>query len=68
MRVHAYGPNLFHTKNRAVATWIGQFGAFVPYTHKVRARLASGQAVPLPINLDTVNAVLGTSYETAEQV
>jgi UDP-galactopyranose mutase len=68
IRVHAYGPHLFHTKNRAVADWIRQFGVFVPYTHKVRARLASGQAVPLPINLDTVNAVFGTRYQSAEAV
>jgi UDP-galactopyranose mutase len=68
IRVHAYGPHLFHTKNRKVIDWLQRFGAFVPYTHKVRAQLASGLAVPLPINLDTVNAVFGTAYETAEAV
>ncbi|HQT47594.1 MAG TPA: UDP-galactopyranose mutase, partial [Acidocella sp.] len=68
IRVHAYGPHLFHSKNQKVIDWISQFGAFVPYVHKVRARLPSGVAVPLPINLDTVNAVFGTAYESAEQV
>jgi UDP-galactopyranose mutase len=68
IRVHAYGPHLFHTKNRPVADRIRQFGAFVPYTHKVCARLASGQTVPLPINLDTVNAVFGTHHQTADEV
>jgi UDP-galactopyranose mutase len=68
VRRHAYGPHLFHTKNHKVIEWIKQFGAFTPYVHKVRAQLPSGVPVPLPINLDTVNAVFGTAFETAEQV
>ncbi len=68
IRVHAYGPHLFHTKMPRVSAWVQQFGTFVSYTHKVRALLPSGVPVPLPINLDTVNAVFGTGYETAEQV
>jgi UDP-galactopyranose mutase len=68
IRVHAYGPHLFHSKNQKVIDWISQFGVFMPYVHKVRALLPSGAAVPLPINLDTVNAVFKTAYETAEEV
>ena len=68
IRVHAYGPHLFHTKNIKIANWIRSFGEFVPYVHKVRAALPSGAMVPLPINLDTVNAVFKTNYQTAEQV
>jgi UDP-galactopyranose mutase len=68
IRVHAYGPHLFHTKSQKVIDWIRQYGEFVPYVHKVRAKLPSGVPVPLPINLDTVNAVFGTVFETAEQV
>jgi UDP-galactopyranose mutase len=68
IRIHAYGPHLFHTKMPRVIAWIKQFGNFVPYTHKVRARLPSGEPVPLPINLDTVNAVFNTNFETASQV
>jgi UDP-galactopyranose mutase len=68
IRVHAYGPHLFHTRNRKVIDWLSAFTLFVPYTHKVRAALPSGAAVPLPINLDTVNAVFGTRFETAAEV
>jgi UDP-galactopyranose mutase len=68
IRVHAYGPHLFHTKNLRVIEWLKRFGEFVPYTHKVRALLLDGQAVPLPVNLDTVNAVFGTAFETADEV
>jgi UDP-galactopyranose mutase len=68
IRVHLYGPHLFHSKNRAVIAWLRQFGEFVPYTHKVRALLPSGVPAPLPINLDTVNLVFGTCFETADEV
>jgi UDP-galactopyranose mutase len=68
VRVHRYGPHLFHTKNIAVADWLRQFGEFVPYTHRVRALLPSGALAPLPINLDTVNLVFGTAYRTADEV
>ncbi len=68
IRVHAYGPHLFHTKNRPIADWLRGFGTFVDYSHKVRALLPSGIMAPLPINLDTVNLVFGTGYTTAEQV
>jgi UDP-galactopyranose mutase len=68
IRVHAYGPHLFHTKNRTVIDWLAPFGTFVPFTHKVRAQLPSGLMAPLPINLDTVNLVFGTHFDNAEQV
>ena len=68
VRVHAYGPHLFHSKQRDVIDWVKRFGDFVPYTHKVRAVLPSGAYAPLPINLDTVNMVFGTAYETAAEV
>ena len=58
VRVHAYGPHLFHTKMTHVADWIRGFGVFVPYTHKVRA-LVDGAHVPLPINLRTISHVFG---------
>lgn len=68
IRVHVYGPHLFHTKNQRVIEWISRFATFVPYTHKVRAQLPSGLLVPMPINLDTVNSVFGTNFCTADQV
>lgn len=68
VRIHVYGPHLFHSKNKDVIAWIKQFGEFVPYTHKVRALLPDGKEVPLPINLNTVNTVFGTCFRTAEEV
>jgi UDP-galactopyranose mutase len=68
VRVHCYGPHLFHTRNLAVADWLRQFGAFVAYTHRVRALLPSGMTAPLPINLDTINLVFGTAYRNADEM
>jgi UDP-galactopyranose mutase len=68
IRVHAYGPHLFHTKNKNIVEWISRFGTFVAYEHKVRALLPGGGFAPIPVNLDTVNAVFGTAFETAAQV
>ncbi|MGY2051302.1 FAD-dependent oxidoreductase [Methylobacterium sp. JK268] len=57
IRVHRYGPHLFHTKMDRVIDWLRQFGDFEPYTHRVRALLPSGVTVPLPININTINTV-----------
>ena len=61
IRVHRYGPHLFHTSNERVVAWLRRFGTWVPYTHRVRAVLEDGRFVPLPVNLDTINAVFGTT-------
>jgi UDP-galactopyranose mutase len=68
IRVHAYGPHLFHTRQRRVVEWITRFGSFVPYTHRVRAALPGGGFAPMPINLDTVNMVFGENFAQAEEV
>lgn len=64
IRIHHYGPHLFHTANRAVLEWIRTFGEWIPYTHRVRGLLPSGLLAPMPINIDTMNMVFGTSLAT----
>ena len=68
IRRHRYGPHLFHTSNERVVAWLSQFGEWVPYEHRVRARLADGQFVPIPVNLLTINTVFGTRFTTADEV
>lgn len=58
-RVHRYGPHLFHTNNEAVVRWLARFGTFIPYEHRVQARLEDGSCVPLPINRTTIATVFG---------
>jgi UDP-galactopyranose mutase len=68
VRVHNYGPHLFHTSNQRVVDWLSRFTDWLPYEHRVVARLSDTQLVPMPVNLDTVNAVFGTSLETSAEV
>ena len=53
VRVHKYGPHLFHTNNKKVFDFLGQFTEWVPYRHKVKAQLEDGQYVTLPVNRET---------------
>ena len=61
MRVHRYGPHLFHTSNANVVAWLERFGTFVPYEHKVQALLPGGGFVSLPVNRRTIEAVFGVT-------
>ena len=58
--VHKYGPHIFHTNSREVFDYLSAFTEWRPYQHRVRASV-DGQLVPIPINLDTVNQLYGTS-------
>lgn len=64
VRVHRYGPHLFHTNATPVFDWLQRFGAWTPYRHRVRAILPDGRFVPLPVNLDTINLVFDENLRT----
>lgn len=68
VRCHLYGPHLFHTSNMRVVEWLSRFTEWLPYEHKVVARLPDGRLTPMPVNLETVNAVFGTALATPEEV
>jgi UDP-galactopyranose mutase len=63
--VHKYGPHIFHTNSQEIFEYLGQFTQWRPYEHRVRASV-EGRLVPLPINLDTVNALYGLDLTTLE--
>ena len=54
IRVHKYGPHLFHTDNQNVWNYLSQFTEWTPYEHEVLSRI-DGQLVPLPFNLNTLD-------------
>lgn len=68
VRVHKYGPHLFHTSNKGVVAWLSQFTDWVDYQHRVVAQLPDGRLTPLPVNLDTVNAVFGKDLRHEAEV
>jgi UDP-galactopyranose mutase len=68
IRRHHYGPHLFHTSNMRVADWLSRFTAWVPYEHRVRARLPDGRTAPLPINRTTINTLYGLDLRNEADV
>jgi UDP-galactopyranose mutase len=54
--VHRYGPHIFHTNSEQVFRYLSEFTSWWPYEHRVLASV-DGKLVPVPINLDTVNAL-----------
>ena len=63
--VHKYGPHIFHTNSREVYDYLSRFTAWRAYQHRVLA-CVDGQLLPIPINLDTINRLYGTSYTSFE--
>lgn len=61
IRVHKYGPHLWHTSNDEVQAWASRFTEWLPYGHHVKAALdtPTGEQlfVPLPINPETIEEV-----------
>ena len=58
IRVHKYGPHIFHTNNQRVVDWLSRFTTWIPYRHKVKAMLSDGRLVTLPVNRET-KAIVG---------
>jgi UDP-galactopyranose mutase len=61
VRFHKYGPHLFHTNQAHVVEWLSRFTEWTNYDHRVRAQLPNGRFVPLPVNIDTINAIFSQS-------
>ena len=57
IRIHKYGPHILHTSNEKVITWLSRFTEWDCYKHKVKAQLADGQYVTLPVNKETKEIV-----------
>lgn len=58
IRVHKYGPHIFHTNNKTVIDFLSDFTGWIPYHHKVKALLDDGKKVTVPPNKYTA-AILG---------
>jgi UDP-galactopyranose mutase len=57
VRVHKYGPHIFHTKSDRVFEFLSQFTEWTPYEHRVMAKLHDGTHVPFPPNRKTLMSV-----------
>jgi UDP-galactopyranose mutase len=63
--IHKYGPHIFHTSSGDVFNYLSQFTKWRSYQHRVMASV-DGQLVPMPINLDTINALNNSNLTSAE--
>ncbi len=68
VRVHRYGPHIFHTNASRIVDYLSRFTEWRPYEHRVLARVDE-HLVPIPINLTTLNTLYGLSMneEQAER-
>lgn len=55
---HLYGPHIFHTNSQRVIDFLSRFTDWRPYEHRVVAATRRWGFVPLPVNLDTLQAML----------
>lgn len=54
IRIHQYGPHLFHTDNKTVIDYLSAFTDWEPYEHEVLASV-EGKEVPIPFNLNSID-------------
>ncbi|MEA2663122.1 MAG: UDP-galactopyranose mutase, partial [Candidatus Eremiobacteraeota bacterium] len=66
LRYHQYGPHIFHTNARHVVDYLSRFTEWIPYEHRVLARV-DGELVPIPINRTTLNKLFGLDLKTDEE-
>jgi UDP-galactopyranose mutase len=63
--IHKYGPHIFHTNSQEVFNYLGKFTEWRPYEHRVLASV-DGMMVPIPINMNTINALYGLNLSSDE--
>ncbi len=56
IRIHKYGPHIFHTSIKEVMDFLERFSDFYPYKHKV-VGLIDGKLVPIPFNFTSLYAL-----------
>jgi UDP-galactopyranose mutase len=61
--IHKYGPHIFHTNSAEVFDYLSRFTKWRQFQHWVKASV-DGRLVPVPINLDTINELYGTAYDS----
>jgi UDP-galactopyranose mutase len=64
VRIHPYGPHIFHTNAERITRYLSAFTGWRPYEHRVLAQV-QGRLLPVPINLDTVNGLYGLELDEA---
>lgn len=64
--IHNYGPHIFHTNDKEVYDYLSRFTKWNDFWHRVLT-CVDGNLIPMPITLETVNALYHTDF-TPEQM
>ena len=64
LRIHRYGPHIFHTNSERVVEYLSRFTEWRPYEHRVLASVED-KLVPFPINLQTLKTLYGLDLDEA---
>jgi UDP-galactopyranose mutase len=64
IRIHQYGPHIFHTNSPEVFEYLSRFTRWRSYEHRVLAEVR-GRLLPIPINLDTINQLYDLQLDSA---
>lgn len=62
-----YGPHFFHTSSERVWSYVQRFAEWVPYKARVVGTY-KGVSFPVPVNITTVNRLLGQDIKTEEEM
>ncbi len=60
IRVHKYGPHIFHTNNKQVFDFLKQYGPWYFYEHKVVGKIKN-TFVPIPFNFKSIELLFNES-------
>ena len=56
IRIHVYGPHIFHTNDENVFHYIRRFGKWDTYKHRVKGKIKEKE-VPIPFNFTSLEAL-----------
>lgn len=62
VRIHVYGPHLFHTNSKRIFEYLSRFTTWRFYEHRVLAAV-EGKLYPMPINRKTINDLYGLALD-----
>jgi UDP-galactopyranose mutase len=62
VRIHPYGPHIFHTNAKRVFEYLSRFTHWRFYEHRVLAEV-EGTLYPIPINRSTINRLYGLQLD-----
>lgn len=66
--VPKYGPHFFHTNLEQVWNYVSTFTEWNMYEHRALSRVSPDVAVPIPVNITTVNKIFGTTITSREEM